>query len=79
MSLTPQLIEELELLNLFNLDSAQEGIKVHGSAHPKMIAAAERLFAKGITTQADGGYLSDRGLEAAEHVQLLVKMLMAEN
>lgn len=78
MSLTPSLIEELELLNLFNLNSTQEGIKVHHDADPKMVDAAQRLFDKGIISQSDGGYLTDRGVETAEHVQLLVKMLMAE-
>ena len=79
MSLTPSLIEELELLNLFNLNSTQEGIKVHHDADPKMVEAAQRLFDKGIISQFDGGYLTDRGVETAEHVQLLVKMLQAEN
>ncbi|TQV72332.1 TIGR02647 family protein [Aliikangiella marina] len=79
MSLTPHLIEELELLNLFNLNSTQEGIKVHHDADPKMVAAAHRLFDKGIISQMDGGYLTDRGVETAEHVQLLVKMLQAES
>jgi len=78
MSLTPKLIEELELLNLFNLDSTQEGLKVHHDANPQMIDAAARLFEKGIISQRDGGYLTDRGVETAEHVQLLVKMLQAE-
>lgn len=79
MSLTPKLIEELELLNLFNLDSTQEGLKVHHDADPKMVEAATRLFNKGIISQMDGGYLTDRGVETAEHVQILVKMLQAEN
>jgi len=79
MSLTPRLIEELELLNLFNLNSTQEGIKVHHDADPKLVAAAKRLFDKGIISQDDGGYLTDRGVETAEHVQLLVKMLLAED
>ena len=78
MSLTPDLIEELEILNLFNLNSTQEGIKVHQTAHPKMIAAAQRLFDKGIISRADGGYLTDRGVETAEHVQILVNMLLAK-
>ena len=78
MSLTPDLIDELEMLNLFNLNSTQEGIKVHRDANPQMVAAAKRLFDKGIISQDDGGYLTDRGVETAEHVQVLVKMLLAE-
>jgi uncharacterized protein (TIGR02647 family) len=78
MSLTPALLAELELLNLFDLDSTQGGLKVHRDAEAEKIAAAQRLFEKGIITQVDGGYLTDRGVETAEHVQILVKMLQAE-
>jgi len=78
MSLTPDLLDELELLNLFDLNSAQGGIKVHNNAEERKIAAAQRLFNKGMTTLSDGGYLTDRGLETAEHVQVLIKMLQAE-
>lgn len=35
MSLTPELIAELEVLALFNLDSSQEGIQVHNNASPR--------------------------------------------
>ncbi len=79
MSLTPDLLDELELLNLFDLSSTQGGLKVHQDADQRKVAAAQRLFNKGITTQMDGGYLTDRGVETAEHVQLLVKMLQAED
>lgn len=78
MSLTPQLLDELELLNLFNLSSTQEGLKVHHDAAPSKIAAANRLFDKGIISQPDGGYLTDRGVETAEHVQVLVNLLTAK-
>ena len=46
MSLTPELVAELEVLALFNLDSSQEGLKIHQTAAPKHIAAAQRLFEK---------------------------------
>ncbi len=77
MSLTPDLLQELELLNLFNLNSTQGGLKVHKDAEKTTIDAAHRLFDKGMTTQVDGGYLTDRGVETTEHVQLLIKMLQA--
>ena len=35
MSLTPELVAELEILALFNLDSSQEGLKIHQTAAPK--------------------------------------------
>ena len=75
MSLTPELLDELDLLNLFDLDSTQGGLKIHHTAEPRKIEAAQRLFEKGIISQKDGGYLTDRGLETAEHVQVLVNML----
>ncbi len=78
MSLTTELLEELELLNLFNLDSTQGGLKIHKNASITKISAAQRLHNKGIISQSDGGYLTDRGLKTAEHVQILVKMLQAE-
>ena len=41
MSLTPELVAELEILTLFDLDSSQEGLKIHQTAAPKAIAAAK--------------------------------------
>jgi len=79
MSLTAELLEELEILNLFDLNSTQGGLKVHKDAESKMVAAAKRLFDKGITSQPDGGYLTDRGVETAEHVQILIKMLRPDS
>jgi len=79
MSLTPDLLDELELLNLFDLNTTQGGLKVHHGAGERKIAAAQRLFDKGMTTQSDGGYLTDRGVETTEHVQLLVNMLQANS
>lgn len=76
MPFSPDHIEELNLLALFNLSSAQEGIKVHQhSAAPESVAAAERLFNKGLITQIDGGYLTRLGSETAEHTQKLLTIL----
>ena len=75
MALTKALLAEIELLNLFNLGSTQEGIKIHNDADPEKVAAAESLYHKGIITQIDGGYLTDRGIETAEHVQMLIDQL----
>lgn len=76
MSWTQDLLEELQLLSLFPVDSLQEGLKIHSDAYPVRIAAAERLFAKGLITQHDGGYLTAVGQEAAQQIQAL-KMLLA--
>lgn len=46
MAFTPELIDELELLALFNLNNTQEGLKVHHTADGKAVAAARRLHDK---------------------------------
>jgi len=75
MQLSQEFIEELELLNLFNLGNHQGGLKIHHDADPARIASAKRLFAKQIITLEDGGYLTPLGIQAAEHTQALVTML----
>lgn len=72
---TPDLTDELNILVLFNLTTTQEGLKVHKTAEPAKIAAAERLYDKGLVTQIDGGYLTDLGREAAEYAQNLLTIL----
>ncbi len=75
MPYSPQIIDELNVLALFNLDTDLEGIKVHSSAGPDKVAAAQRLYDKGLTTQIDGGYLTSLGRTAAEHAQGLLQIL----
>lgn len=75
MSYTPELVAELEILALFNLSNTREGLKIHHIAAPEAIAAAQRLFDKELTTQADGGYLTSLGLDAAQHAQSLLTIL----
>ena len=75
MSYTPELVAELEILALFNLANTKEGIKVHHTAAPSAVAAAQRLHDKGLTSLPDGGYLTSFGLDAAEHAQSLLIIL----
>jgi uncharacterized protein (TIGR02647 family) len=75
MVFTPALVEELEMLCHYNLSTTQEGVKVHKTASPEVIAATRRLHEKGLITQADGGYLTPLGLEAATHVQQMLTIL----
>ena len=75
MSYTPENLAELNVLMLYDLSTNLEGIKIHKTAEPSVIAAAHSLFEKGIITQADGGYLTSLGREAAEHAQSLFTML----
>ena len=75
MPYSPEQIQELDVLIRYNLESSQQGIKVHKSAGPETIEAVKRLYEKGMITQADGGYLTDMGRTAAEHAQTLLLML----
>ena len=75
MRLSEEQHQEINILIQFNLSSMQQGVKVHSDADPEMIEAAKRLFAKGLITQEDGGYLTSLGHTAAEHAQALKTIL----
>ena len=78
MPYTKEIFDEINILALYNLDSNQEGIKVHSSAKPEAIAATNRLYDKGIISQTDGGYLTSLGIITAEHAQNLLQILKAK-
>lgn len=78
MPITPELVEELRILSLYNLGTTQEGIKIHKTAEAAAIAAAQRLHRKGLITQSDGGYLTSLGLDAAMNVQAALTILNTE-
>ena len=75
MPYTPDLVDELNTLLRFDLATSQQGIKVHKTADPAVIAAARRLHAKGLLTQVDGGYLTGLGRSAAERAQAVLAVL----
>jgi uncharacterized protein (TIGR02647 family) len=75
MTIKQELIDEIEVLLRYNLDTTQEGIKVHNTARQGLVEASERLFKKGLVSQKDGGYLTDLGHEAAEHTQAALRLL----
>jgi uncharacterized protein (TIGR02647 family) len=75
MPYTLEIVEELNILARYNLDSTQEGLKIHSSAEAPVIAATHRLFDKGLINQSDGGSLTSLGLSAAEHGQKLLQIL----
>ena len=77
MPYNAELIEELNTLMRFDLATSQQGIKVHKTADAAVIAATLRLHSKGLVTQADGGYLTGLGRDAAEHAQGLLTILTA--
>ena len=72
------LLHELNVLARYNLESLQEGIKVHKDASPEVIAATARLFEKGLVDHRDGGYLTHLGIEVAEKVQSVLTILCTE-
>ncbi len=55
MSISTDMLDEMNVLMKFDLSTTLAGIKVHSDATPATIAASQRLFAKGLLTQADGG------------------------
>lgn len=75
MVFTDELVAEANLLTQYNLKNEQDGIKIHHEAAPELIAAAQRLYDKGIVSQHDGGYLTVLGRKAAEHAQDLFMIL----
>ncbi|WP_375172151.1 TIGR02647 family protein [Marinobacter sp.] len=69
-------LAELNLLAQFPSTSNQAGIKVHAqTAAPETVRAAETLFARGLISQKDGGYLTPLGAEAVELTQKLQSIL----
>ncbi len=76
MPFSEEHLAELNLLTRFPSSSTQRGIKVHSqSAAPEVVKAAESLYARGLTSQKDGGYLTSLGAEAAELAQKLQSIL----
>lgn len=68
-------MEELNLLLQFDDSSMRNGIKVHSTARDAVITACRNLHAKGLISQQDGGYLTDEGLEALAHVQVVAGLM----
>ena len=79
MPYTPDLVHELNTLIRFDLETSQQGIKVHKTADPAVIEAVRRLHAKGLLTQVDGGYLTGLGRDAAEHAQAMLTILTSDS
>lgn len=78
MPYTTDLIQELNTLIRFDLDTSQQGIKIHKTADAEVISATQRLHDKGLITQADGGYLTSLGRDAAEHAQAALTILTSQ-
>jgi uncharacterized protein (TIGR02647 family) len=74
MHIGPELIDELNLLRRFSM-GGPVAMNVHDNPDSAVIAAAARLFEKGLITAADGGQLTDSGREAIEHMEHLFNLL----
>ncbi len=75
MKYTQEHLAELNLLLQFDISSASTGIKVHNDASEEMQAAVQRLYTKNLCTLPDGGYLTDEGIEVAEHADKILRVL----
>ncbi|WP_413112024.1 TIGR02647 family protein [Thaumasiovibrio sp. DFM-14] len=78
MRFNEELLAEMNLLVLFPMHSDLEGIKVRSDAAPEMVAAAKRLFDKGLTSAIDGGYLTSTGHEVVEHAKSALRILSGD-
>lgn len=69
------MLDELNLLLKFPAESLRQGLKIHHDASQTMVDAATRLFNKGFITQADGGYLTELGIDVVEHLRIVQSAL----
>ena len=74
MNLNHELIEELTLLKRFSM-GGRTAMDLQENPDPAIIAAAQRMFAKGLITEADGGNLTDSGRQAVDHMNALLNLL----
>ncbi|MGF1910424.1 TIGR02647 family protein [Vibrio kasasachensis] len=79
MKYLPEHLSELNLLLQFDISSAATGIKVHSDASEEMQSAVQRIYEKGLCTLPDGGYLTDEGIQVAEHVDKIARILGKKN
>ena len=71
MTITTEMLNEMNILLQFPENSMMNGIKIHHDADPALIDATKRLYNKGFIDQPDGGYLTDAGIELHEHLRVL--------
>ena len=76
MKFNQDMIDEINILTQYDISNTEQGIKIHHDASDAIIAAAARLFEKGLTDQSDGGYLTSLGKTASEHAHALSGLLM---
>jgi len=69
MAFSREVIDELDLLLKFPSESLMQGLKIHHDASQSIVEASARLYAKGLITQVDGGYLTELGVEVVDHLR----------
>lgn len=74
MHIDPELIDELNLLRRFSM-GGPVAMSLHDNPDPAVIAAAERMFEKGLISTPEGGQLTDTGREAIEHMERLFNLI----
>ncbi|MEM7565434.1 MAG: TIGR02647 family protein [Pseudomonadota bacterium] len=74
MQIDQELIDELGLLRRFGM-GGPVAMDVKSSSDPAVVAAAQRMFDKGLITSADGGSLTESGKQAVEHLDRLLNLL----
>lgn len=75
MPFNQELTDELNLILKFPSSSLMQGLKVHHDADATVVAAAKRLYDKGIVTLPDGGYLTNLGYDLCEHAKVIQSAL----
>jgi len=75
MKFNQDMIDEINILTQYDISNTEQGIKIHHDANDATIAAAARLFEKGLTDKVDGGYLTSLGKTASEHAHALSGLL----
>jgi uncharacterized protein (TIGR02647 family) len=74
MHINRELVEELSLLRRFSR-GGPVAMDVPASSDPAMIAAAARMFEKGLINSAQGGKLTVTGQQAIDHLERLFNLL----
>ena len=74
MQLDPELVEEIALLRRFSM-GGPTAMNLQDSSDQAVLAAARRMFAKGLISAADGGRLTDIGEAAVVHLEQLLGLM----
>ena len=74
MHLDSELIDEITLLKRFSM-GGPVAMDLQDNTDPAMLAAAKRMFEKGLISEQDGGRLTESGDAAVEHLNGLLAYL----